>query len=197
MEVFKGIKDYEGLYEISDKGSVKSLSKGDGNGYEDRILKQESIVKSHTTYKRVSLSKNGVVVRKAVHRLVATAFIPNINNSSSVNHIDNNGSNNIVENLEWCSHSENMKHSYKQGRTGLEKAWETSRKLVIKSAKEFYKEFFVGINFIMENTKYRSYITFKCSVCDEVSNKRSDSSLAKIIVCSRKCKTVKGEYNEN
>jgi hypothetical protein len=113
-ETYKDIKGYEGRYQVSNLGNVYSTPK---DGKPNRLLKQEISVRSNsTTYRRVSLSKEGKVTRIQVHRLVAEAFIPNPENKPMVNHIDNNGANNSVTNLEWCTHSENMEHSRKQGR---------------------------------------------------------------------------------
>lgn len=114
-EVFRDIEGFEGLYMVSNLGNVKSLPKSDGNGKRERLLKLEVTTKK-TKYNRVSLSKLGKVNRFQVHRLVASAFIENLENKSFVNHIDNNGLNNRVDNLEWCTHSENMIHAQKQGR---------------------------------------------------------------------------------
>ena len=66
-------------------------------------------------YYRCCLSKNGNNKTVKVHRIVAETFIPNPNNLAQVNHIDGNKQNNNVDNLEWCSQSENMKHAYKNG----------------------------------------------------------------------------------
>lgn len=115
-EIFIDIKGYENLYQVSNFGNIKSLAKGDGNGCRDRILKFDIIGKSTTRYYRVSLSKDGKVSRYSVHRLVAKHFINNTDNKPMVNHIDNDGTNNKVTNLEWCTHSENMIHAQKQGR---------------------------------------------------------------------------------
>ena len=118
-ETFKDIIGYEGLYQISNLGTVLSLPKGNGNGYKTKVLKYDIKTHAHTNYARVTLSKEGKTKRFQVHRLVAQAFIANPENKPFVNHIDNNGLNNSVENLEWCSHTENMKHSADQGRLDL------------------------------------------------------------------------------
>lgn len=108
-EVYKDILGYNGIYKVSNLGNVESLTKKDGRL--GRILKQESIVRNVTTYKRVTLSKDGVTQRFQVHRLVAAAFIPNPHDKPQVNHIDFNGSNNNLSNLEWVTRSENERHS--------------------------------------------------------------------------------------
>ena len=111
--MFKDIMGYEGLYQINDEGDVKSTP---SDGKPKRMLKQEIVKRKHTNYKRVSLSKNGIVTKHQVHRLVARAFISNEWDKPHVNHLDNNGENNWKNNLEWCTHSENMKHAQSQGR---------------------------------------------------------------------------------
>lgn len=122
QEIYKDILGYENLYQVSNLGNVKSLPKGDGNGNRERLLKLEVCTKSHTSYYRVSLSKDGVVTRHQVHRLVAQAFIPNLGSKAVVNHIDNNGQNNNLNNLEWCTHTENMQHSSGQGRQDVSRS---------------------------------------------------------------------------
>lgn len=77
-------------------------------------------------YYTVSLCQNGQIKTYYVHRLVALAFLSNPNNERYVNHIDHNIKNNNVENLEWCSSSENARHSYKKGRR--EREYQTIRK---------------------------------------------------------------------
>lgn len=121
-EIYREIKGYEGLYEVSNTGIVRALDRYniDKNGkkkfYPGKILKTDSTVREHTTYYRVTLSKGGNTKRFLVHRLVALMFIPTENPSLHINHIDNNGTNNTYTNLEWCTHSENMQHSQDQGR---------------------------------------------------------------------------------
>jgi len=112
-EIFKDVKGYEGQYQVSNLGNVYSTPK---DGKPNKMLKQEVSKRSCTNYRRVTLSKEGKTKRFQVHRLVAQTFIPNTEEKPYVNHIDNNGENNSVSNLEWVTHSENMQHSAKQGR---------------------------------------------------------------------------------
>lgn len=105
-EEWKPIKGYEGLYEVSNMGRVKSLHRSQGI-----ILKQGTF----HGYMKVGLHKNGTRSTKKVHRLVATAFIRNPNNYEFVNHKDGNKKNNTVDNLEWCTRSYNMRHAYHNG----------------------------------------------------------------------------------
>lgn len=122
MTVWKDILGYEGLYQVSDEGTVKALARlvtnkiGRLQRYPERVLKTDKSVMSNSTYHRVTLCKNHVTSRFLVHRLVAEAFIPNPLNKPMINHIDNDAENNQVSNLEWVTHSENMIHAQKQGR---------------------------------------------------------------------------------
>ena len=118
-EEWKPIKGYEGLYEVSNMGRVKSLHRSKG------IILKQSI---HTNgYMYAGLYKNGTRISKRVHRLVATAFIRNPNNYDVVNHKDGNKKNNTVDNLEWCTRSYNIRHAYHNGL----KSANTSKKSVI------------------------------------------------------------------
>ena len=111
--MFKNIKGYEGLYQVSDKGQVLSLEKKRGHRiYPRKIL---TIITDETGYSKVSLFKNGKTKRCLIHRLVAQAFLKNNNNYPQVNHKDGNKANNTIENLEYCTASENMKHAVKMG----------------------------------------------------------------------------------
>lgn len=104
--VWKPVVGYEGLYEVSNTGLVKSLNCY--NYKEPRLMK---LGKRRDGYLSVGLSKNNRTKTKTVHRLVAEAFIPNPNNLEMVNHKDENRTNNNVENLEWCSRAYNQLYS--------------------------------------------------------------------------------------
>lgn len=116
MEHWKPIKDYEGIYEVSDLGKVRSsLNKTTQSTlhgkrvWKQRILKQKTDSKG---YKRVTLWKNKASKGFLVHRLVAISFIENKDKKKYVNHKDGNPSNNYVSNLEWCTSSENLIHAF-------------------------------------------------------------------------------------
>ena len=114
--MWKPIENYNSLYEVNEKGEVRSLYHWNGHKYEKRkkpyILKQSNTT---TGYKKVELVKDGKRKSLKVHRLVAIAFIPNPMNKPYINHIDGNPINNCVENLEWCTQHENVVHAYKIG----------------------------------------------------------------------------------
>lgn len=98
MEIWKNIKGYEGIYQISNLGRIKSLHNKFGN--KELIMKQNL---KRNGYYQIRLKRNGTVKDFIIHRLVAEAFIPNPNNYPCVNHIDENKTNNNANNLEWCS----------------------------------------------------------------------------------------------
>lgn len=106
-EIWKPIKNYEKLYEISNYGNIKSL-----------IYKKEKILKPYMTstgYYKIDLRKNNIRKIRPIHKLVAETFIDNPNNLSEVNHKDGDKTNNKVWNLEWVTRSDNIKHSYRTG----------------------------------------------------------------------------------
>lgn len=100
-EQWKPVVGYEGLYEVSNYGNVYSMRT-------KKILKP---AKDNLGYLQVSLHKNGHGKNWRVHRLVAIAFIPNPENKETVNHIDEDKTNNHIYNLEWMSRGDNIRYS--------------------------------------------------------------------------------------
>ena len=139
IEEWRDINGYEGWYQVSNLGRIKSLDRTvwfkNGKGkrdYKGKILK----LKYHNGYAMVNLNKNKNLSVLYVHRLVAETFISNPNNLPVVNHIDGVKSNNNINNLEWCTYSENNIHAEKTGLRhnnlkGLEKYRESRKKQII------------------------------------------------------------------
>jgi hypothetical protein len=104
-EQFKPIKGYEGLYEAGEFGNIKSL-------ITNKLLKKS---KDAYGYSNVGLSQNNKSITKKVHRLIAIAFIPNLEKKPQVNHINAIKTDNRIENLEWVTCKENVNHAIKMG----------------------------------------------------------------------------------
>lgn len=104
--IWKPVVGYEGLYEVSNTGLIKSL-----NCYNYKAPRLLRLGKRSDGYLSVGLSKNNTTKTKTVHRIVAEAFIPNPNNLEMVNHKDEDKTNNNVENLEWCTRAYNQLYS--------------------------------------------------------------------------------------
>ena len=116
IEIWKDIKGYEGLYQVSNLGRVKRL---EHKRYDRNQILKERIIK--TTYPKngwypyLSLCRNGIYKNHNIHRLVAEAFIPNPNKYPIINHIDGNKQNNSLDNLEWCTFSHNNREACRLG----------------------------------------------------------------------------------
>ena len=119
-EIWKPIIGYEGIYEVSNLGSVRSVDRYldckiknvNKHLWKGRIISQQKRKDGRLTVALYSHSKRK---RMLVHRVVAEAFIPNPNNYPCINHKDENPANNKVENLEWCTQKENIHHAFKTG----------------------------------------------------------------------------------
>jgi hypothetical protein len=126
MEEWRDIEGYEGLYQISNLGSVKSLFRyrvcknGSFQPIKERLLSPRT---DKDGYKEVLLCNNCKRKCFKIHRLVAQAFISNPNNYPVINHKDENPSNNIVENLEWCTVKYNTNYGTTQERRRKTRGW--------------------------------------------------------------------------
>lgn len=105
-EIWKDIKGYENLYQISNMGRVKSLDRIDNNNHhkKEQILK----IKEYKGYCYIKLSKCGKQTQFLLHRLVAENFIPNPENKPCIDHINTDKTDNRVENLRWVTQKENV-----------------------------------------------------------------------------------------
>lgn len=114
-EIWKEIPGYEGYFEVSNLGNFRSKDRkvpyrnGQMRNYPGKPLKTEL---TRDGYTRITLMKDAIKKRYMCHRLVALAFIPNPNNLEQVNHKDGVRNNNCVDNLEWCTNTENQRHAY-------------------------------------------------------------------------------------
>lgn len=126
-EFWKDVKGFEGVYQVSNLGRVKSVRRN--------IILKNSIARNG--YKRVLLCTNNIQKNYYIHRLVAMAFIPNPNNYPIVNHKDENPQNNSVGNLEWCTQKYNINYG-----TGIAKRARSRSKKVLqfKTDGTFIKE---------------------------------------------------------
>ena len=126
------INGYEGLYEVSSAGVIRSLPRVDrfGRSIPGVVLK---LYKHSSGYSSVGLCKCGVKTQYLVHRIVASNFIGQPPEGFVANHINGNKKDNRVENLEWCSMADNNKHAH---RTGLNYIFREEQKLHLRTYEE-------------------------------------------------------------
>lgn len=119
-EVWKDVEGYEGIYQVSNFGRIKSLDRivpridGSVKKVKGKILK----TRVSKGYVLINLNKDGICKTVSLSRLIATTFIPNEENKPEVNHIDEDKTNNSISNLEWCTSLENANHGTRNERIG-------------------------------------------------------------------------------
>lgn len=117
MEIWKPIPGYEGYYEASSEGRIRSVDRLQvTHTGKHRFIRGKVLKLNHSQeYLSVELNADGKHKSYSVHRLIAAAFLPNPENKPTVNHIDGNKLNNCVANLEWATWSENNLHAFRTG----------------------------------------------------------------------------------
>lgn len=129
-EIWKDVKGYEGLYQVSNMGRVRSVARvvtwknQQTKSYKSRMMK----IREKNGYRVVSLYKNHKSKDNRVHRLVADAFIENPNNLPFINHIDEDKSNNKVDNLEWCTRQYNNNYGRRNEKISIKQRENAYRK---------------------------------------------------------------------
>ena len=133
-ELWKPVKGYETLYEVSNLGNVRSLDKKVKNKYGYRYMPSKIMkpYKNKLGYLQVRLYKDGKNKNCYIHRLVAEAFLPNPNQYKEINHKDENPSNSIATNLEWCDRKYNINYGSHNEKMSLKKS-----KVVIQMDKNY------------------------------------------------------------
>ena len=172
-EIWKDIKDYEGLYQVSNLGNVRRIK------FINNIVEKEKITNLKpikNTYLQVVLSRNGKVKAKNIHRLVAETFIPNPKKLPQVNHKDENKYNNKIDNLEWCTRIYNMNYG-------------NVRKKISRSHR---KENFKKRKAIIQYDKNMNFIKEYNGICEAVKETKIDKSSI-IKNCKNKLKSA-GNY---
>ena len=146
MEIWKDVLGYEGKYQVSNLGNVRSVDRIFVNACGVIVSRKGTILKPRLNrdgYLRVTMHKKGKIKAEVIHRCVAVAFIPNNKNLPQVNHKDGNKRNNNVYNLEWCTPLENMHHAKRKGlRNNALEYVKSKRKAVIATNIETGKETF-------------------------------------------------------
>lgn len=115
IEIWKNIVETDGRYSVSNFGHVKrnKITQVYKDGREYTLPERElKLQPNNWGYLCVNYRLNGKYVRRCVHVLVAKAFVPNLHGKGEVNHKDGNRQNNVVSNLEWVTHEENIRHAY-------------------------------------------------------------------------------------
>lgn len=139
-EIWKDIPNYEGLYQVSNFGNIKTVNRSNKDKIGRKHTIKETICKPSidtSGYMQVVLTKNKKRKSYKVHRLVAMVFIPNHNNLPQINHKDENKLNNNVENLEWCTHEYNCQYGTRSYRCTIHRNHKVKQILNGKAINEY------------------------------------------------------------
>ena len=164
-EIWRDILEYEGLYQVSNLGRVKSLKR--------KYRKNENFIKTHKNkngYISVILSKNNISKNFLVHRLVAQAFIPNFNNLLEINHKNENKSDNCVSNLEWCSRKYNVNYNNLNKRINRINRKDLSKQVCQYDLKGNFIKEWVSVMEIQRQLKY-----YNSAICECCNGKRRNA----------------------
>ena len=164
-EIWKPIKGYEGYYEVSNLGNVRSIDRAiyDNNClrvFKGKLLKP-TLHNGKQSYYYVSLSKFSHSKKIFIHRLVAETFISNPLNKPQVNHIDGNVHNNIVNNLEFVTNAENTQHAY-DIKLNVKKQLHITYNDKTQSLSAWCRE--LGLNYKLTHSRYR-YLHWNIEKC--------------------------------
>lgn len=198
-EEWRDIPGYEGFYQVSNLGRIKSLVGWNGHKY----ISREKILaptKTSTGYWKVDLSKGKARKSLKLHRAIAMAFIPNPENYPVINHLDGNRLNNEISNLEWCTVKRNCQHAYDTGLNGNKKLRGQEAEIIRRfengeSAKGIAKSLnlsFAPIGRILKdaNTEYRpcTYYTDKYHIdLEELKKDLEKESSNKVLAKKYSC----------
>ena len=186
IEEWRPIEGYEGLYEVSNTGQVRSVDRyvidslGHRRFYKSKIL---SLLKGEYGYIQVNLYCNGKNKKCLVHRLVIEAFLPNPDNLPEVNHLDEDKTNNRVDNLEWCDRKYNLSYGSRQERyrntmlengywTGLskdeyiKKYYEKNKESIKKYKKKYNQKYYQDHKDKISDSKRSYYQENKDRICE-------------------------------
>ena len=168
-EEWKEIKGFEGKYEVSDKGRIRSLTRTAWNGVGEHELEGQ-VIKDHPDkkgYRTTSLCKDGEHRPVKVHREVGKAFLPNPEDKPCINHKDGDKGNNKAGNLEWCTYSENNRHAWDTGlmKSGDQKG-EANGRAILTEEKVKEIRAFLGREELSQGEIGKMFGVSKCAIGD-------------------------------